>query len=299
MICQIVVGLNKQNLGLKLSYNVTMDLTNIEDLKIALKLSGHNANKGLGQHFLVDKDSLNKVVESGQLEPSDTVVEIGPGLGVMTTPLTERVSKVIAVELDEKLAKLLENDKPFNLEVIKQDVMQLNLNSFPKGYKVVANIPYYLTSAIFRLFLSADNRPSLMSVLIQKEVARRITAKPGDMSILALSVQYYGHPEYITTVEKEKFWPSPKVDSAVLKIEVFDKPVFEADHQKLFRLIKAGFGEKRKMLKNSLAGGLNLEAQEATQLIAEAKLAPNSRAQELALADWERLYRLAIKKNYI
>ena len=134
-----------------------------------------------------------------------------------------------------------------------------------------------------------------MSVLIQKEVAERITAIPGNMSILALSVQYYGRPEYIYTVEKEKFWPAPKVDSAVLKVTVYDKPAFEADHQKL----KAGFGEKRKMLKNSLSGRLNLKVDDAARLIEEAELPANSRAQELALADWERLYRLAIKKNYI
>ena len=138
-----------------------------------------------------------------------------------------------------------------------------------------------------------------MSVLIQKEVAERITAKPGNMSILALSVQYYGQPHYVYTVERNKFWPVPKVDSAVVKVDVYDKPAFEADHQKLFRLIKAGFGEKRKMLKNSLAGGLNLNAVEAAELIEAAALPPNSRAQELSLDDWERLYRLAIKKNYI
>lgn len=276
-----------------------MDLTNINDLKLALKISGHSAKKGLGQHFLVDKESLDKVIEAGELASTDTVIEIGPGLGVMTTKLTELARKVYAVELDDKLAALLENDKPENLEVIKKDVMQLNLNDFPKGYKVVANIPYYLTSAIFRLFLSADNRPKLMSVLIQKEVAERITAKPGNMSILALSVQYYGLPQYVYTVGKDKFWPTPKVDSAVLKVDVFEKPAFEADQHKLFRLIKAGFGEKRKMLKNSLAGGLKLDVSDAAKLIEESQLPPNSRAQELALGDWERLYRLAIKKNHI
>lgn len=276
-----------------------MDLTNIEDLKVALKLSGHSAKKGLGQHFLIDKSSLEKVIEAGELDSGDNVVEIGPGLGVLTYPLTEIAGSVLAVELDEKLANLLNHEKPENLQVINKDVMQLNLSDFPQGYKLVANIPYYLTSAILRMFLSSNNRPKIMSVLIQKEVAERITASPGNMSILALSVQYYGRPEYIYTVEKEKFWPAPKVDSAVLKVTVYDKPAFEADHQKLFRLIKAGFGEKRKMLKNSLSGGLNLKVDDAARIIEEAELPANSRAQELALADWERLYRLAIKKNYI
>lgn len=276
-----------------------MDLTDINDLRVALQLAGLSAKKGLGQHFLVDRQALDSVMVAGELQSSDTVVEVGPGLGVMTTPLTEAVKQVYAVELDPHLAELLERDKPANLEVIHSDVMKLDLTAFPKGYKVVANIPYYLTSAIIRLFLSADKRPSVMSLLIQKEVADRIVAQPGQMSILALSVQYYGTPKLIEVVERHKFWPSPKVDSAILQIKTYDQPAFEADSQRLFRLIKAGYGEKRKMLKNSLAGGLNIDMALALQLVTAAGLAETARAQELSLEQWEPIYRLAIKKNYI
>lgn len=276
-----------------------MDLTDPHQLKIALELAGLRAHKSLGQHFLVDRDSLNAVMAAGELAPSDTIVEIGPGLGVMTAELTARASKVIAVELDSNLAELLQRDKPANLEVRHQDVKDLNINELPPGYKVIANIPYYLTSAIFRLFLESQNRPKVMSVLVQKEVAQRITAVPGKMTVLALSVQYYGRPSYVQTVERYKFWPAPKVDSAILKIEVYDRPAFEADANRLFRLIKAGFGERRKMLKNSLAGGLNTTIELAAELINAAKLPPTARAQELSLDDWQRLYAQAIGRQLI
>jgi 16S rRNA (adenine1518-N6/adenine1519-N6)-dimethyltransferase len=276
-----------------------MDLTDINELKTALQLAGLRANKNLGQHFLVDRDSLIAVMESGELTPKDTVVEIGPGLGVMTVPLTEKVSKVIAVELDEQLAEILNRHEVANLEVWQKDVRELDLSGLPKGYKVVANIPYYLTSPIFRLFLESKNRPKLMSLLIQKEVAQRICAEPGQMTVLALSVQYYGKPSYIQTVERHKFWPAPKVESAIIQVKVYDQPAFEADASKLFRLIKAGFGERRKMLKNSLAGGLNISIELAIKLIGGAKISPTARAQELSLSEWERLYAQVMKQELL
>lgn len=276
-----------------------MDLTNIDDLKVAMQLAGLKANKGLGQHFLVDRDSLEAVMAAGELERTDTVLEIGPGLGVLTRPLTRVVDKVVAVEMDRELAMLLERDKPGNLEILKEDILHADLSGLPDAYKVVANIPYYLTSQIFRLFLGNDNKPALMAVLIQKEVAERIAAGPGQMSVLALSVQYYGEPRMMATVERHKFWPPPKVNSAVLQVRVYDKPAFEADSQKLFRLIKAGFGEKRKMLKNSLAGGLNVSIELAGQLVADAGLGASSRAQELSLDQWESLYGEAMKRGIL
>jgi 16S rRNA (adenine1518-N6/adenine1519-N6)-dimethyltransferase len=282
-----------------MSYNVIMDLTDVDNLKVAMQLAGLRASKGLGQHFLVDRESLDDVMAAGKLTPEDTVIEIGPGLGVMTIPLTRAAKRVIAVEMDRSLADLLEQDRPDNLEVRQGDVLDLNLATLPRPYKVVANIPYYVTSKIFRLFLQSQNRPQLMSLLVQKEVAQRIVAEPGNMSILALSVQYYGAPRLTAVVERHKFWPPPKVDSAVLQVEVYERPVFEANEQKLFRLFKAGFGEKRKMLKNSLAGGLNISMELAVDLIAAGKLKPTARAQELSLGDWERLYRLADKHQII
>jgi 16S rRNA (adenine1518-N6/adenine1519-N6)-dimethyltransferase len=272
-----------------------MDLTNLNDLRLAMQLAGLKASKGLGQHFLVDRLSLDAVMVAGELTPEDTVLEIGPGLGTMTVPLTQAVSQVVAVEQDPVLAQLLERDRPTNLKVVAGDIMQFDLGTLPEGYKVVANIPYYLTSNLLRRLLEAENQPQLLSLLIQKEVAQRVVAKPGKMSILAVSVQYYGQPEVVQMVPRQLFWPPPNVDSAILQIRVGDQPAFEADRDKLFRLVKAGFGERRKMLKNSLAGGLNMSMELAAGLLDAAGLAPTARAQELSLPEWERLYRETVR----
>lgn len=272
-----------------------MDLTNIDDLRVALRLSGIKPAKGLGQHFLIDKDSLEAVLEGGDLKPNDVVLEIGPGLGVMTVPLLSRVAQVVAVETDPNLIELLQRDRPDNLKVVASDIMQFNTAELPSGYKVVANIPYYITSSIFRLLLESPNPPQRMSMLIQKEVAERITAGPGKMSVLALSVQYYGKPALTRVVERYKFWPAPQVDSAVLVVDVYDKPAFPADEERLFRLIKAGFGEKRKMLKNSLAGGLNISMDRSQSLLEGSGISVTARAQELSLEEWERLYRESLE----
>lgn len=274
-----------------------MDLTNPDQLKVALELAGLRARKGLGQHFLVDQESLEQILASGELKPNDTVLEIGPGLGVMTLPLSKRVARVIAVELDSELAELLGRDKPANLEVWHEDVLKLDLRRLPERYKIVANIPYYVTSKIIQLFLEAPKPPQTMSLLMQKEVAQRIVAEPGQMSVLAVSVQYYGKPELVGVVERHKFWPAPKVDSAILKVDVYDQPLFAADPARLFRLVKAGFGEKRKMLKNSLAGGLNIGIELSGRLVEQADLPPTARAQELSMPDWQRLYKACEKAD--
>ena len=275
-----------------------MDLSHVEDVRTALKLAGIKPNKSLGQHFLVDAGSLDAIVDAADPQPGDTVLEIGPGLGTMTRPLTNRVARVIAVETDPVLTDLLRRDAPGNLQVVESDILRFDLSSLPHGYKVIANLPYYLTSKIFRLLIDSPNPPSAMSVLIQKEVAERITAGPGKLSILALSIQFWGTPKIVAQVERHKFWPAPAVDSAVLQV-VLTGPAFDADPDRLFRLIKAGFGEKRKQLKNALAGGLNCSVERAVELIKLAKLAPTARAQELDLADWERLYRQTVAADLV
>lgn len=275
-----------------------MDLTRIEDVQTALRLAGIRPNKGLGQHFLIDRNSLEAIMAAAEPGKTDTVLEIGPGLGVMTTELVQRAGRVVAVETDAILAELLRRDAPENLEVVEEDFLKFDLNRLGVDYKVIANIPYYLTSKIFRLLMESSNPPSVMSLLIQKEVAERIAAPPGKMSVLALSVQYYGQPTIIQTVQRFKFWPAPKVDSAILKVEVTG-PAFPADRDKLFRLIKAGFGEKRKQLKNALAGGLNITPEAVLELLKDAKLGPTSRAQELDITAWQRLYDASIKREYI
>jgi 16S rRNA (adenine1518-N6/adenine1519-N6)-dimethyltransferase len=275
-----------------------MDLSRVDDVRTAMRLAGIKPNKALGQHFLVDKPSLQAIMDTAGVTAVDTVLEIGPGLGVMTRPLTRQASRVVAVESDPVLADLLRRDAPPNLEVVEADILQFDLRALPAGYKVIANIPYYLTSKIFRLLIESPNPPAVMSLLIQKEVAERITARPGNLSILALSVQCYGKPELVRVVERHKFWPPPDVDSAVLRVTLRGS-AFPADPDRLFRLIKAGFGEKRKQLKNSLAGGLNLTPDLAAALIKSARLQPTARAQELKLSDWRRLYELAVKKNLL
>ncbi len=276
-----------------------MDLTNISDLRAAMQLAGLSARKSLGQHFLVDKDSLEAVLAAGEVNREDTVLEVGPGLGVLTTALVAASKAVVAVEMDPVLAELLERDRPDNLTVVREDIRRFDVRELPPGYKVVANIPYYVTSPLLQFFLEAPNKPQLLAWLVQKEVAQRVTAGPGQMSILAFSVQYYGEPKLLRVVERYKFWPAPKVDSAVLQVKVHDQPAFAADTAKLFRLVKAGFGEKRKLLKNSLAGGLNISMELAAQLVADAKLMAMARAQELAIEDWERLYRVVMKADLL
>lgn len=276
-----------------------MDLTRFNDLRTAMKLAGIKPKKGLGQHFLIDQVALGQIVAAAEVTYRDTVLEIGPGLGVMTAVLAEQADKVIAVETDPVMAELLRRDIPANLEVVEQDVLDYNLGQLPPNYKVVANLPYYLTSRIFRLLLESTNPPIVMSVLVQREVAHRITAGPGQYSVLALSVQYYSHPQVIGIVERHKFWPAPKVDSAILKITRRGKPAFPADTAKLFRLIKAGFGERRKQLKNSLAGGLNCTQEVMVEVLKKARLSPTARAQELSLPEWERLYKQTIKAKLL
>jgi len=275
-----------------------MDLSRVDDVRTALRLAGIRPNKSLGQHFLVDKPSLETIMDAADVGPEDTVLEIGPGLGVMTRPLTRLAGSVVAVETDPVLAELLARDAPVNLQVVQRDILQFDLSTLEPGYKVIANIPYYLTSKILRLLLETSNRPSIMSLLIQKEVAERIVARPGQLSVLALSVQYYGKAEIVQLVERHKFWPAPEVDSAVLRVTT-GEPAFEADAAALFRLIKAGFGEKRKQLKNALAGGLNLSPDLATKLLKTAKIPSLARAQELDLKAWQRLYKATMSNHLL
>ncbi len=267
-----------------------MDLSELKNLKLALKLSGLEAKKSFGQNFLVDRDALGQIVTSARLSSIDTVLEIGPGLGVLTDELVKHAGKVVAVEADAELAALLARRAPDNLSVVATDALQYDLAQLPKGYKVVANLPYYITSLLLRFLLEADNKPASITVLVQKEVAERIVARPGQMSVLACSVQYYGKPSLVSVVPATSFYPAPKVDSAVLYIDLYAEPVFPADTKQLFRLIKAGFGEKRKMLRNSLAGGLAVTSAEALAMITKAGLRETARAQELSLSEWQRLY---------
>ncbi|MEX0668458.1 MAG: 16S rRNA (adenine(1518)-N(6)/adenine(1519)-N(6))-dimethyltransferase RsmA [Candidatus Saccharimonadales bacterium] len=259
--------------------------------------NSYRPQKSLGQHWLFDEEALAAMLSAGEVSGEDVVLEIGPGLGSLTSYLTAVASKVIAVEADEELATGLKTRVPLeNLEVITGDILEFDTSKLPKGYKVVANIPYYITSKILQNFLEADNQPLLMALLVQKELAERVVATPGDMSVLAFSVQYYAKAKMLGVVPKELFDPMPKVDSSVLQVRIRNKPYFPADTKELFRLVKAGFGERRKQLANSLAGGLRIDKDEAITMLEKANIASSARAQELSMEQWQQLYKQYCQK---
>lgn len=267
-----------------------MDLTNKNDLRAALALAHLSPTKKLGQHFLIDKSALDRIVASANLAKSDKVLEIGPGVGTLTQALLEQAGSITVVERDTRFIEILHRQFP-SVTVIEADFLDFDLDSLGK-YKVVANLPYYITSKIIQKLLTATNKPTSITILVQKEVAMRIVAGPGAMSLLAISVQYYARPQLVEVVPAASFWPAPEVDSAILQIDAIGQLAFKAEEKRLFRLVKAGFGERRKMLKNALSGGLNITPAQAAMLIESANLAANVRAQEMSLDDWHRLFEI-------
>jgi 16S rRNA (adenine1518-N6/adenine1519-N6)-dimethyltransferase len=249
--------------------------------------------KSLGQHWLHDKATLQAICDSAEVASTDTVLEIGPGLGTLTKLLVAQADNVVAVEFDPILAANLGNHVPAsNLQVVQQDILSFDLTGLPAGYKVVANIPYYLTSNLVRVLSESSNPPSTAVLLIQKEVAERVCAKAGAMSILSVTAQYYWETSLGQLVPAELFTPPPKVDSQVLILHRHEWPLFEdVDAKQFFRLVKAGFSQKRKTLVNSLSAGLSISKDQARTLLDAADIAQNSRAQALSLDDWHKLYR--------
>ncbi|NDJ85834.1 MAG: ribosomal RNA small subunit methyltransferase A [Chloroflexi bacterium] len=250
--------------------------------------------KSLGQNFLHDPNTLARIVDCANLVPDATVLEIGAGTGLLTRRLAANVGHVIAVEADERLKPILEAslDGYTNVDIhwgdfLKADIMALVGD---KPYSVVANLPYYITSAIIRKLLEAPNPPTQLIITVQKEVAERILAQPGEMGVLAVSVQFYGHPELISRLKPAVFWPRPEVESAVLRITVYDKPAVDVpDTDLFFRVVRAGFGQKRKQLKNALAKGLNIRSTQAQAVLEQADIQPSRRAETLALEEWAAL----------
>ena len=267
----------------------------IVEAKSQLHRLGTRAKKGLGQHFLVDRGVLEKIISAAELEPTDTVIEVGPGLGILTGELVKKAGKVIAIEVDSRLASSLQKrlSKFANLTVINADVLQLDPQELiyrKSNYKVVANLPYYIAAPILRHFLEASLKPSLMIVMVQKEVGQSIVAQPGNMSILGISVQLYGKPTIVDYVPVQSFYPEPKVDSAIVRIEVYRRPSVDmADIAGFFEIVKAGFSAPRKQIRNSLALGLQLAPEEVTQLLKQAKISPQRRPETLSLEEWARL----------
>ncbi|MCX6003153.1 MAG: 16S rRNA (adenine(1518)-N(6)/adenine(1519)-N(6))-dimethyltransferase RsmA [Chloroflexi bacterium] len=257
---------------------------------------GLSARKGLGQHFLVDGGVLRKITTAAELNPSDTVIEVGPGLGVLTQALAKQVGKVIAIELDNNLAEILREN--FNdlgkVTVVNKDVLKINpadLLGKQTDYKVVANLPYYITSAVIRHFLEAPVKPSLMVLMVQKEVAKQITAQPGEMSLLSVSVQLYGKPTMVSKVSARCFYPAPEVDSAILRIEVYPQSkIANKDIAGFFNLVRAGFSANRKQLANSLANGLKVPKGEILPLLQQVAIESKRRAETLTIEEWSLLY---------
>jgi len=262
------------------------------------------AKKGLGQHFLIDEEVLGHIVSAAQLTPADVVMEIGPGLGVLTRELARQAGCVIAIELDDKLAVILQQTLASlpNVTVVNRDVLGIEpmallreqVMELPtESYKVVANLPYYITSAVLRHFLEASVKPQVMVVMVQQEVAEAIVAEPGQMSLLSVSVQLYGEPAIISRVPACCFYPAPEVDSAILRIAVYPQPAVDiADREGFFALVRAGFSASRKQIANSLTQGLKLPKAEVLFLLERANIMPQRRAETLTLEEWARLWRV-------
>ena len=247
--------------------------------------------KSLGQNWLKDPEVLERIVDLAELTDEDTVLEIGPGLGTLTSRLLGRAGSVVAVEFDKDLARKLPGQFPGkNLTVVTGDVLSFDLGSLPSGYKVVANIPYYITSKIIRLLMEAENKPGLAVLLTQKEVAERLAAQPGDMSVLGISAQVSAEVTLGPVVPAELFTPPPQVDSQVVVLKTRQTPLLHADDEKIFyQLVKYGFSSKRKKLRSSLAGGMRIAKDDVVRLLRRAEIDENSRAEDLSIDDWKRL----------
>jgi 16S rRNA (adenine1518-N6/adenine1519-N6)-dimethyltransferase len=279
-------------------------LNNLEaEIKYLTKNFGIRPQRESGQNFLVDESVLDSIIESAELSPEDNVLEIGAGFGPLTKKLAEKVNKVWAVELEKRFIPVLQKlAKAYSpIEVIHEDIIKLNVAKLVGGrqYKIVANIPYNITSYVMRKFLEQDPKPESMSVLIQKEVAERIVEKPGKMSLLAVSVQYFGKVRIVRVVSKLCFWPAPKVDSAVLRVEdiMGEKQIIEENtkngydftQKQFFQEVKGGFSAKRKQIHNNLTNSFHADPDTIYRVLLENGIKPQLRAQDLKIDDWEKL----------
>ena len=281
--------------------------------KRLLRRFDHRARKILGQHFLIDEEVLRLITSAAELTPADLVMEVGPGLGVLTRELARQAGGVIAVELDDKLVAILKPAlAPFpNVVIVNGDILEIEPATLleehkekfsevgiASNYKVVANLPYYITSAVMRHFLEASVKPQVMVVTVQKEVAQAIVAKPGDMSVLSISVQFYGQPKIVSYVPARCFYPAPEVDSAILRVDLYARPpVAVTDARSFFELVRAGFSTPRKQIVNSLAQGLKLPKAEVLSLLVKAQIAQQRRAETLNLDEWAQLWQVFMRVN--
>ena len=277
-------------------------MDNLPTISVSNLLSryGLHPNRSLGQNFLIDEGYLSKVAAAAEISPDSDVLEIGPGLGNLTRHLANLARRVVAVELDGQLIlPLKEVLAPYsNIHIIIGDILSykpadLGLN---RGYLAVANIPYYITSALMRHLLEAEPRPARMVLTVQEEVAERICASPGKLSLLALSVQLYGYPRITTRIPAGAFYPPPKVYSAIIRVDLYKQPRIPSESiGTFFRLAKAGFSQKRKTIKNALSGGMAMDKGEVEKLLISAGIDPKRRAETINLEEWGKLVELYAK----
>ena len=268
------------------------------DVRRLLREFDFKPKKGLGQNFLVSEGALRRIVAAADLEPGDVVLEVGPGLGTLTRLLAQQAKRVIAVELDRRLVDILSQTLAdfLNVEIVQGDILEMEpggpgrLSGLAPNYKVVANLPYYITSAVLRYLLTARVKPRLIVVTVQREVAQRMIASPGQMGLLSVSVQFYGRPRIVARIPAGAFYPVPKVNSAVVRIDLDESPtVAVADVDRFFEVVRAGFGQKRKQLRNALAQGLSLPASTVVEALRRADVDEKRRAQTLSLEEWARV----------
>jgi 16S rRNA (adenine1518-N6/adenine1519-N6)-dimethyltransferase len=269
---------------------------NFSPLNIPVLLRKHaiSPNKGLGQNFLVDENYLEQIASAAEISTQDSVLEVGAGIGNLTLWLAQTARQVVAVEKDLRLIPILKEviGSTGNVRIVAGDILQLDPQKLmvDSGYIAAANIPYYITSALFRHLLEAPLKPSRMVLTIQGEVAKRICAKPGKLSLLALSVQVYGKPQIVLEIPASAFYPQPRVNSAMLRVDLYPQPLIPTERlDEFFRLIKAGFSQKRKMLHNALSAGLAWPKEQADELLTRANVEPQRRAQTLSMDEWRCL----------
>ncbi len=264
------------------------------NLPALLRAHGLAPKKSLGQNFLADPAALERIVQAAEIQPEEAVLEVGPGLGSLTRHLALAARRVVAVELDAALIPVLEDvlQGMGNVEIVHADILKIDPAKLmgPDPYSVVANIPYYITSNLIRHLLESAHAPRRLVLTVQREVAERITAGPGEMSLLALGVQVYGRPKVAAKIPAGAFYPPPNVESAVIRVDLYPEPVIpEEQIDAFFKLAKAGFGQKRKTLRNSLSAGLGMPAAQVEGMLEAAGIDPKRRAETLSMEEWRKV----------
>ena len=273
-----------------------IDLTNVRELRELLNAHNMRPNKSFGQNLLIDRTVLQEIVGAAEIAADDEILEVGAGTGVLTRELAPRARRVVAVELERDMLTLLTKTtgQYHNVQLLAQNLLFLNpVEVFGQApYKLVANLPYYITAPTFRHFLESANPPRLLVVMVQLEVAQRIIAQPGDLSLLAISVQFYGTPRIVARVPAQAFYPAPKVDSAILRIDVHAQaPLALSERESFFRVVQAGFSERRKQLHNALTHSLHYKNELVRAWLTEADIDASRRAETLSIEEWLRLWR--------